>query len=177
MVERSEHRPADAPTASVVSPNLVIRLGLTHVLEHDGGFRVVQSAASIPLLKDGIEADVTVMDLSAYHVRIDDVLKGPVFGRGHGLALCSPESVPELGLALQRGLLGLVARDTGADGLLQAMTSVMAGNLHIDAALLRPFFEQLTRPRPVPKQLSTLEADLLRLIARDLTRRSTREGI
>lgn len=45
----------DAPPAvAVVSPNLVIRMGLIHVLEREGGFEVVQNETTIDALSPQI---------------------------------------------------------------------------------------------------------------------------
>ncbi len=165
----------DAPPAvAVVSPNLVIRMGLIHVLEREGGFEVVQNETTIDALSPQIPSDVTVLDLSARPAGVLAPLRVPVPGRL--LAICSPGHLPELGAALSQGLIGFVTRDTDTDGLLTAMNSVLAGCVHVDAALLQPLVSQLTHPRRESKPLGDREADMLRLVAQGLTHGRSAHG-
>lgn len=110
----------------------IFREGLRRLLEEDGGFEVVgqarDGAEAVRLVAD-LRPDVLVLDVAMPRVSGLDALRELAPGEGPTRVLLLTVAIeePELVLALQLGVRGVVLKEAATELLFRAIRAVVAG--------------------------------------------------
>jgi DNA-binding NarL/FixJ family response regulator len=156
----------------------VLRAGLAALLNYETGFEVIAEAEnSEDALRLAAERhpDLVLMDLNMPEMggieatrRIRNTLPDV-----RVLILTLYEDVDLVREAIQAGADGYILKRAVKTELINAIHSVMRGDLYVHPSMMRALFsepETGTKPStPLPEPLTTREVDVLRLIARGHT--------
>jgi two-component system response regulator NreC len=156
----------------------VLRAGLAALLNYETGFEVIAEAEnSEDALRLAAEShpDLVLMDLNMPEMvgieatrRIRNTLPDV-----RVLILTLYEDVDLVREAIQAGADGYILKRAVKTELINAIHSVMRGDLYVHPSMMRALFsEPETEPKPstpLPEPLTTREVEVLRLIARGHT--------
>ncbi|GAA1890428.1 MadR family response regulator transcription factor [Lapillicoccus jejuensis] len=164
----------------LVDDHAIVRQGLRSILEREDDLRVVGEAATVP------ETMAVVARTRPRVVVLD--LKLSTSSDAEGLQLCQTLSSthPEVSVlvfttfldeqlvlqAVRAGARGYVVKDVDTTGLVRAIRDVSRGESAFDARSASAMVRGLNAPpQPSVSQLTSREAEVLRLLARGLSNR------
>lgn len=168
----------------IVDDHDVVRLGLQAYLEEQPGVQCVGEAA------DGVEA-MAVLDRLAGQGKLPDVVLMDLVMRGQDgitatrqirarhpsvqvVAVTSFGESQRIRAALAAGAAGYVMKDSDVDEIAVAVRTAAAGGGHLDAVVKRTLHES---DRPVERELTTREREVLALIAQGLSNRQAARAL
>ena len=155
----------------IVDDHGIMRAGLRMLLESQPGITVVGEASTCAdalALATGTQPDVIVLDLDLGGENavqsIPTLLRATPDTR---ILVLTGVRDPEVHRqAIRHGALGLVCKEKAVETLLQAITTVRAGEVWLESTMIARVLGDLTRPQPSP-QASAEASKIARLTERE----------
>src|SRR5262249_3058985 len=140
----------------IVDDHGMMRAGLRMLLESQPGFTVVGEASTCAdalALATGTQPDVIVLDLDLGGENAVESLPTLLHTAPETriLVLTGVRDPEVHRQAIRQGAVGLVVKETAVETLLQALTTVQAGEVWLEPPMVARVLGDVTRPQPSPQ--------------------------